>query len=125
MPYQRGTAHRLAGTAVIAVSAPVGVSILLENIPNYAGWRTSEPRSYFDLGWCAWGNEDGFGPDVPLEHIRNWIFPLPEGVTLLGVTLTPPVTAVVTELWPVGRTNVGVMGQVGLGAFQFGTPRLA
>jgi len=116
-----GDVHTVAGTGIVPIGNPYGLSIELANIPPWASVRYGAPDRYPRLAWAAVGNGDGFLPDVALPHVRTLLLPLPPGMTLLGLTLVDGVTATVTELLLLPPAT-GMLGWAQPGALQLGRP---
>jgi hypothetical protein len=82
----------------VAIASPVGLKIALSGIPAAFGSRLTVPVDHVNVGRVALGNADGFAPDLILEHSNTLLYPIPDSMTLVGLTLSSPVTAIITEL---------------------------
>jgi hypothetical protein len=121
--YNLGTEHALDQSGTVAISSPIGLLIVLGNLPASLGRRGGFPWDYFGMhARLAYGDANGYCPTVVLEHERTLLLDLPSGMTIVGLSLMPPLTATITELD--APTISGIMGASGLGDFQFGTPSL-
>jgi hypothetical protein len=80
------------------VSSPAGLLVVLSSIPAALGRRNTLPLEYFDLGWLALGNADGFYPPTQLVFARTVLYPLADQITLADLSLAPGVVADLTEL---------------------------
>lgn len=93
-----GATHTLTTTGEIAISGPVGLALSTSTVPAPVGVRVGAPYRYFGLGHVAWGTALGFMRPVPIRHAAQLEYPLPDGLTRLGVTLAEGVVLQVQEL---------------------------
>ena len=84
-------------TAFVTVDGPVGLLVAML-IPDIFTRTFGDPPVYRGLGMIAWGTADGFAPPQPLKSLTNIYYPIPDGMTVVGLTLRLGVSCVLTEL---------------------------
>jgi hypothetical protein len=113
MTYTLGTAHSLSGSGSVAVSSPVGLKVALASVPAFVTQRQGTPLEYSGLGWLALGNPEGYLARQVLHHTAQLVYPIADGMTLLGYSLLSGTTATVTELVDVPGKPVDLVDRNG------------
>lgn len=94
MTYGLGTTTApLTGHGQIAVSNLAGVRVLVSAVPNSAGARNGTPIDYFGLGHLTPGDPNGWDANLVVQHTTQLFYPLRDGITVLGYSFMPGVTA--------------------------------
>jgi len=98
--YIASTVHSgITGAGELAVQGLLGVKVLPTTIPTPIGVEFGDPLEYFDMGWIAWGNADGFSARERITHAPFTSLPAAAGqYTKIGYTLAPGMVASFTEL---------------------------
>lgn len=100
--YVLGSAHTLTGKGEQAVAAgTLGVLLNATVVPPWQSSESTEPTSYYDLGWIALGTPDGVYPKrwirfngeimIPdFAEFTRFAYNCGDGVTLQATELVPP-----------------------------------
>lgn len=95
-----GTAHsNTTGSASFSISRLVGMKAEVTTIPSGAKILAGNPPYYWDLGWMAIGNADGFTEEKRVTRTEQTWFPdtMPQA-TLFEYHLNPGVVCRFTEI---------------------------
>jgi Collagen triple helix repeat (20 copies) len=96
--YVVGTRHVLSGSGTVALSAPVGLHVSLASIPVGVTETFSTPPSYRDVGIISLGDGTAYLPSRRLTKSAELIYPLPDGLVVMGYDLPGGTVATVDEL---------------------------
>lgn len=90
----------LSGSGSITVDETiVGIRVSLDPLPSHYGLAPGTPDYHFDVGFASLGDADGwFGERRLTSIVTTWQPRWAGAVTRIGYTLSPGVTAAITEL---------------------------
>jgi hypothetical protein len=87
------TSGGLTGAGQIAASGLIGVKVNVTAVPTGAGSRPGTPADYFGLGHITPGDANGWDANLPISHTSQLFYPLRDGISVVGYSLEPGVTA--------------------------------
>lgn len=95
-----GPSNSVTGTGTVTVTNPlVGVRVDLVDVPGRAGLISGTPDELFDIGYVSLGDDDGwFGSQRLGKASQLWQPRWAGAVTKIGYSLTPGVSATITQL---------------------------
>lgn len=95
-----GTPHTVTGTGEIPVSGIVGV--ITHGLSYYPGvsYELSDPPRYFDTGWIAFGDSDGWYEHKRIVHDPQYHIVPTTGITKVGYDAGMTSSLEITELLP-------------------------
>jgi hypothetical protein len=97
--YVAGTSHPVSGNGSFAVQGLIGLKVTLTAISSAVGQSVGTPPDVFDAGEISMGTADGYIESHRIRHSAElWFPPAAGSYTTVGYTLTPGVTASITEL---------------------------
>lgn len=90
----------LSGTGSLSLDTDVvGVRVDLTTIPSYVGSQSGTPLTYYEIGWIAFGDSDGYQSRQWITGEHWSVFPNPSGtISTVGYSLNPGVVATITPL---------------------------
>lgn len=106
MPYTHGPQFVISGQGTATIPAPVGLRLFWSGNSPAARTQFGSPVRWWGIGRIDVGNADGWLMDVPLRYLEHLVYPLPDGMTVLGWTLAQGITVTVTELLGVPAPTV-------------------
>jgi hypothetical protein len=99
MSYTLGTSTGvLTDSGEIAVADLIGVRVYVTDIPLHVGLRPGNPPDYFGLGHLTPGDANGWDANLVIQHETQLYYPLRDGITTLGYSLPPGVSAILQLL---------------------------
>jgi hypothetical protein len=99
--YELGNTHTVTGTGEITVSGIVGcVTHALSYAPGI-GYVLSDPTRFFEAGFIAFGDSNGWYARQPNIHDPQFHTGLPTGITRIGFDCGMVTSMEITELLPV------------------------
>lgn len=97
--YVSGASHSVSGSGILSVQGLLGMKLTLDSYGSAVGMMSGDPAEFFEAGWFAWGNADGFTERTLITHSPQVSFPPVAGqYTHLGYTLGQGVSATIVEL---------------------------
>lgn len=98
--YIAGTSHPgLTGQGHFAVQGLIGCRVQLTSLGSGVGQVDGDPDLVFGAGWFDWGSAAGSASRAFIASVDHLDFPPAAGqYTRIGYTLSPGVTATITEL---------------------------
>lgn len=96
--YVTGDSHSVSGIGTISVGTVVGVLVQLGALADGTGLVVSDPTRYFDTGWVAFGNAEGFTAAERVEHASQVFLTSLQDVTTIGFNTERAATWTITEL---------------------------
>jgi hypothetical protein len=95
--YVAGTSHTVSGNGQFAIAGLIGLSVAFTP-PAQLGSEAGDPTEYFSCGFVTTGDADGWHSSRRLDHTPTLILPISGSDTLVGYSLAPGMSAVITEL---------------------------
>jgi hypothetical protein len=98
--YNLGATHsQVGGSGTLSVQGLLGVKVVPNMIPPFAGIELGDPDELWLQSWITWGNADGWTNREFLRHSPHVSLPQYAGqFTTLGYTFAPGLTCDIVEL---------------------------
>jgi hypothetical protein len=98
--YMLGNTHTVSGKGELTVSGIMGVITHPLSYAPGVGYELDDPPRYFETGWMAFGDSNGWYEHRRMLHDPQFHIGIPTGVTKLGYTCELVTSLEITELIP-------------------------